>query len=195
MKNIDTDASSNVVNLELILIRLWLGREYALWIAAHHLCDKVMGSPFGNGAGDSPENSGKFKSEVKEMVSRIGGYILTKARSNFSLVMGQLEGPRKDMEIVQATSQVIMTKIENLDRKVENLEENVEIVVVSVLKQAFDIEEGGDNEQARGDQGAPSPEIQQVVIQSDPMNVGQQEEVEAAEMEEARQRAPKEDIS
>lgn len=74
-----------------------------------------------NGARDTPKNPfGAFRNEVEEMISWIGGKIISKAKSHFSLMVGQLQNLREETEIFQAASKVIMTKIENLDCKVEN---------------------------------------------------------------------------
>lgn len=106
-------------------IRRWLGKEFTLWIAAHPFRERDMVSLSGNGVGYSPENpSSVFRNEVEEMIFHIREKIISEGRSHFSLVMGQLEGLRKEVEIVRTTSNVIMMKIENLDRKVETRRKN-----------------------------------------------------------------------
>lgn len=121
-KRVESKVTLSTVNLEFILaIRRWLGGPFALWIVAHPFRDKDMVARSRNGARDSPENPfGAFRHEVEEMISWIGGKMISKAKSHFSLMVGQLEDLREEMEIFQAASKVIMTKIENLDCKVEN---------------------------------------------------------------------------
>lgn len=69
--------------------------------------------------------------------------------------MGQLEGLKKDVEIVQAIMEVIISKIENLDYKVENSDVNVENAFVSMLKEIFGLDDNGEQYMVIGEGGAP----------------------------------------
>lgn len=79
MKSIESKVICSDDNLELILvIRRRLGGAFALWIAAHPLCDKDMASPSRSGARYSSKNpSGAFRHEVEEMILWIGGKIIS----------------------------------------------------------------------------------------------------------------------
>lgn len=52
-----------------------------------------------------------------------------------------------------------MMKIGTLDRKVDNLNKRAEIVVGSVLKEVFGVEEGGANDPSHDELGAFPPEL------------------------------------
>lgn len=67
----------------------------AFCIAAHPFRDKDMAALSRNGARDTPKNPfGAFRNEVEEMISWIGGKIISKAKSHFSLMVGELQNLR-----------------------------------------------------------------------------------------------------
>lgn len=110
--------------MEMILaMNRWLWMEYSLWIPAHPHCYKKMASLFGNRIRGYTKNSlSSFRNEDEEIVSQIRGEIISEAQSHFTLFLDQLEGFRKDLENVQATTKTFMLKIVNLDQKCGELE-------------------------------------------------------------------------
>lgn len=52
------------------------------------------------------------------MISMISGKIILEAHSHFTLVSSQLDGLKKYLENVEATTEVILSKMEILDIKV-----------------------------------------------------------------------------
>lgn len=99
--NIKLEGTPPAIIFQLSLsIRGWLCKIHAQWISTHYFRAKEMSILLGNDVVGSPyEIDWAFKQEIKEIISKIGGKIIPKTHSHFTLVTDQLEGLKNMLKL------------------------------------------------------------------------------------------------